>query len=389
MIGQKGVPATFGGIEHHVEELGSRLAARGHHVTVYCRRSYVTDGRTEFNGMRLRHLSTVGTKHLDAITHSAAATIAAMKEEEPYDVIHYHAEGPGMLAFVPRLASRAKAVVTIHGLDHERAKWGRGARAVLKAAGWLSARVPDATVTVSRDLTEFYARRYGCRAVYIPNGVSDGPSPGRDIAPFGLDDQRFVLFVGRLVPEKNPDDLIRAFRPVPGDVRLVIAGGDSFTTDYVDRLRKLAGGDERIVFTGYVFGDQLRSLYRKAAAFVLPSSLEGMPLTLFEAIASGAPVVVSDIPPHLEIVGQDGPGHRVFRTGDVEALRRALTAVLAQSAAERKGVATLREHVRREYSWGRAAEATEQLYLDLVGGRSFRPESDSTDASDVGPRSAA
>jgi glycosyltransferase involved in cell wall biosynthesis len=368
MIGQKGVPATFGGIEHHVQEIGARLAGRGHQVTIFCRRNYSPEERAEFMGMRLRHLPTVGTKHLDAITHSAAATIAAMREREPYDVIHYHGEGPGMLAFAPRLASSAKVVLTIHGLDHERAKWSRMARAVLKAAGWLSGRVPDATITVSRDLTEFYARHYGCPAVHIPNGVTDRIVSASGPLPFGLKAGRYVAFVGRLVPEKRPDVLIRAFSSIPGDLRLVIAGGASFTTSYVDHLRRLAAHDERVMFTGYVFGEELRSLYGKAAAFVLPSSLEGMPLTLLEAIASGTPVVVSDIPPHVEVVGHDAPGHHIFPTDDVDALRRSLIAAVADPAAERAGVSALRRRVLNEYSWDAAAKATERLYYRLVHG---------------------
>lgn len=371
MIGQKGVPATFGGIEHHVQELGSRLAARGHEVTVFCRPNYVTEGREEFLGMRLRQLPTVGTKHLDAIAHSAASTIAAMRE--PYDLIHYHAQGPGMLAFAPRLASNSMVVLTVHGLDHERAKWSRTARAVLKTAGWLSARVPDATITVSRDLTNFYIRHHGCPAVYIANGVTDYFGSESVPVRFGLEQGRYVLFVGRLVPEKQPDVLIRAFRSIPGDFRLVIAGGASFTNAYVEHLRSLAADDRRVMFTGYVFGNDLQSLYQNAGAFVLPSSLEGMPLTLLEAIASSTPVVVSDIPPHVEVVGYDARGHHVFPTGDVGALCRSLMAVLSDPVAERQGVALLRERVLRDYSWDAAADATERLYIRLVNTAGRRP----------------
>src|SRR5262245_21797272 len=373
MIGQKGLPATFGGIEHHVEELGSRLAARGHDVTIFCRQTYGEDEATDFRGMRLRHVPTIGTKHLDAIAHSAAATFVAMRDAVPYDVIHYHAEGPGMLAFAPRLASKAKVVVTIHGLDHDRAKWGGVARAVLRVGGWMSAHVPDATVTVSRDLTELYASRYGCPAVHIPNGVTDTPAPRDEPAPFGLGGSRYVLFVGRLVPEKRPDDLIRAFRAIPGDVHLVIAGESSFTASFAGELRDLASADDRVLFPGYVFGDELRSLYRNAGAFVLPSSLEGMPLTLLEAIASGTPVIVSDIPPNVEVVGYDAPGHRVFRAGDVEGLRACLISALSDPEGEKQGVTTLRRRVLQAYSWDAAADATERLYARLASAEQPEP----------------
>jgi glycosyltransferase involved in cell wall biosynthesis len=368
MIGQKGLPATFGGIEHHVQEIGSRLAERGHDVTVFCRPNYAAEDQAEFLGMRLRHLPTVSTKHLDAIAHSAVATVAALRER--YDVIHYHAEGPGMLAFAPRVASTPRVVVTIHGLDHDRAKWSRTAQVVLRAAGWLSAHVPDATITVSRDLTDHYARRYGCTTEYIPNGIPvGGPSP-RGRLPATIEPGRYVLFVGRLVPEKQPDVLIKAFRMLRTDARLVIAGGDSFSGSYVDHLMRLAAGDERIVFTGYVFGDDLRCLYENAAAFVLPSSLEGLPLTLLEAIAAGTAVVVSEIAPHLEIVGADGPGHRVVPSGDVDALSRTLSTILADQPRERIGVAALRERIIRDYSWDSVTDATERLYLRLCAFRS-------------------
>jgi len=371
MIGQKGLPATFGGIERHVQEIGSRLAARGHDIAVFCRPNYAGEDHAEFLGMRLRHLPTVATKHLDAIAHSAVATVAALREG--YDVIHYHAEGPGMLAFAPRAASDASVVVTIHGLDHERAKWSRTARAVLRIAGWLSAHVPDATITVSRDLRDHYARRYGRTTVYIPNGVPVAGPSARGRLPAGIKPGGYFLFVGRLVPEKQPDVLIRAFRAMSSDARLVISGGDSFSGAYVNHLTRLAAGDDRIVFTGYVFGEALRSLYESAAAFVLPSSLEGLPLTLLEAIGAGTPVVVSDIPPHIEIVRADGPGHRVVPAGDVDALRRTLSTVLEDRRGERIGVTALRERIIGEYSWDSVTDATERLYLRLRASRSKEP----------------
>lgn len=377
MIGQKGLPATFGGIERHVEEIGSRLVARGHEVTVFCRSNYAGDGQDVFRGMRLRHLPTVATKHLDAIAHSAVATVVALRE--PYDVIHYHAEGPGILAFLPRVASSAKVVLTVHGLDHDRPKWNRNARALLRMAGWLSARVPDATITVSRDLTEFYARHHGRTTVHIPNGAPRSRRTRGNAPEFGVEPAKYLLFVGRLVPEKQPQLLIRAFRSIPGDLKLVIAGGESYTTSYVEHLKRVARDDERVVFTGYVFGEELAWLYENAVAFVLPSSLEGLPLTLLEAIGASTPVVVSDIAPHLEIVGSDGPGHRVFPSDDVDALRSTLIAALAHPNQERVGIAVLRERVLREYSWDSAADATERLYRALVESRErprrrpFRP----------------
>jgi len=367
-IGTRGVPATFGGIEHHVEEVGSRLAARGHDVTVYCRANYVPEGTREHKGMHVARLPTVSSKRLDAIVHSALSTVRAVGRG--YDIVHFHALGPGVMTPVSQYASRARVVQTVHGLDDERAKWGTGARALLRGGGWLSAHVPDATVVVSRTLADHYLVKYGRPTTYIPNGVvrpTSTPEPREITTRFGLHGGDYVLFVGRLVPEKAPDVLLRAFRRVPGDLRLVIAGGSSFTDRYTDALAELAAEDKRVVLSGYVYGDTLAELYANAAAFVLPSFVEGLPLTLLEAASYGRPVVASAIGPHTEIVGADGPGRRLVAAGDEDALVSALEETVAGGADVEAGAAELRDRVVDEYSWDRAVDATEALYRRLVG----------------------
>lgn len=368
MIGQKGLPATFGGIEHHVEELGARLIDRGHQVTVFCRSNYGAGRQQRHRGIRLVELPTLGTKHLDAIVHSAFSTTAAMRSS--CDILHYHAIGPGALSVVPRVASRAKVVLTVHGLDDERAKWGRLAKTVLRTAGWISARAPNAIIVVSQDLKRHYWEVRRRETVYIPNGVCiREPGPARPtLDRFGLEAGRYLLFVGRLVPEKAPDLLIRAFRLVPADQRLVLVGGSSFTDGYAAQLRRLTADDPRVVLTGYLYGSELRALYEHAAAFVLPSSLEGLPLTLLEAVSYGTPVLASAIAPHVEVLGASGPGGRLFAPGDERQLVQALTAVLADGAAERRGAAVLRERVLRQYSWDDAAVATERVYRHILAG---------------------
>jgi glycosyltransferase involved in cell wall biosynthesis len=261
-------------------------------------------------------------------------------------------------------------VQTVHGLDNERAKWGRGARLVLDTAAWMSARVPDATITVSADLARHYAQRYRRDATYIANGV-DAPvrrAPDLIRSRFGLEGGDYVLFVGRLVPEKAPDVLLRAFRAVPGDTRLVLVGGSSFTAGYVAELHRLAAADARVVLADYVYGDALTELYTNAAAFVLPSRLEGLPLTLLEAASYGTPVVASDIPPHVEVLESDGPGHRLVPPGDEEALARAITASLADRTTERAGAAELGRGVLDRYRWDDAAAATESVYAQVTQG---------------------
>ena len=369
-IGQKGVPATFGGIEHHVEQVGSRLAERGHEVTVFCRSSYETDRPREYKGMHLVHLPTVASKHLDAIVHSALSTAATVGRG--FDIIHYHALGPGALSPVARVTTRAKVVQTIHGRDDERAKWGGAAQAMLRAAGWLSGRVPHATIVVSRDLAEHYRHRYGRDAVHIHNGV-DPPAGAIGASEierrFGLERDRYLLFVGRLVPEKAPDLLVRAFRRLPGDHRLVIVGGSSFTDDYVRFIRALTAGDDRVQWVDYVYGPVLAELYANARAFVHPSSLEGLSLTLLEAASHASPIVASAIPPNVEVLHADGPGRRLFRPGDEDDLVAAIGRSLADPDAERAGAVELAEEVVKTYRWDTAVDATEAVYERVAAGR--------------------
>jgi glycosyltransferase involved in cell wall biosynthesis len=379
-VGQRGVPAREGGIERHVEEIGSRLADRGHEVTVYCRHSYVGEGHTFYRGMRLRRLPTIRTKHLDFIVHSFLSTLAAISARP--DIIHYHAIGSGLVAPLPRALSRCHIVLTVHGLDYERDKWMAPARAALKLGASLSAWVPHATITVSRELTAHYATKFGEDTDYIPNGV---PEPAaRDLGEIGkrlgISPLKYFLFVGRLVPEKNPALLVRAFRRVPGDAKLVLAGSSGFSDDYVAALAAAAAADPRTILAGGVFGEDLEALYCNAAAFVLPSSLEGLPMTLLEAAAYGAPVIVSDIAGHREIIEVDGPGHRFVPVGDEEALTVAMMATLAAPEEAASGASELQSRVRSRYSWDAAAIATERVYMRLCGTRAARQSTLSTKA---------
>lgn len=369
MIGTRGVPATFGGIEHHVEEVGARLAARGHDVTVYCRTNYGDSAQsrpTAYRGMRLRHLRTVSSKHLDAIVHSALSSGDALLRR--YDIVHYHGLGPGLTAPLPRVLSRARVAITVHGQDNQRAKWGPAAKAVLETAAWMSAHVPEETIVVSEELTEIYARRWHRRTDHIVNGVAPpNPRPARLITErFGLVRDKYLLYLGRLVPEKAPDLLLRAFRRLPGDLRLIIAGGSSFTDNYVRELERRSDDDPRVTMVGYVYGELLEELYTNAAAFVLPSSLEGMPLTLLEAASYATPIVASSILPHLEVLGGERPGRRVFPPGEEDELLAAIQRSLADQPGSRSGAADLRTEVLQRYSWDEAVDKLEAVYYRMA-----------------------
>jgi glycosyltransferase involved in cell wall biosynthesis len=370
MVGQKGLPATMGGVERHVEEVGSRLASRGHEVLVFCRSSYGSSAHQSYRGMTLLEAPTIATKHLDAIVHSAASTWGALSRRA--DVEHYHALGPGLMTPVPRYLSRAAVVMTVHGLDHQRDKWGAPARAVLGAAHWMSGRVPNGTVVVSRDLAAHYGEHFRKAVACIPNGVTTPALTDASdfVRSIGLVPGEYALFVGRLVPEKRPDLLIRAVLASDCIRQVAIVGDSSFSDEYSRRLRDLAGDDPRIVFPGFVGGAHLEEVFQRAGVFVQPSDLEGLPLTLLEAIANGAPVLASDIAPHLEVIGSGSPAHRVFARGDVDSLRTALEQMLAGAPVGSGD--DLRVRVLEDYSWDSATDQLEDLYLRAVDGRRGR-----------------
>jgi glycosyltransferase involved in cell wall biosynthesis len=319
--------------------------------------------------MRVRYIPTAPTKHLEALVHSGLSTAVAMAPgASRADILHYHAIGPSVFTPLPRALTRRRVVLTVHGLDYDRDKWGPGARTALKSAGWISAHVPHATITVSKNLADYYRSHYGRAAHYIPNGVAAPVRRAPDLIRerFGLQGGDYALFLGRLVPEKAPDLLLRAFRSVDTPSRLVIAGGSSFTDSYVHELEVLAARDPRVILAGSVHGELLQELYTNAAAFVLPSRLEGLALTLLEAASYRLPIVASDIAPNREVIGDDGPGGRMFASGDERGLAAALTATLAGPEAAREGAARLGDRVVVEYDWDAAAGATEDVYEQVL-----------------------
>lgn len=358
MIGQKGIPARHGGVERHVEELGARLVGLGHEVTVFTRPNYTPRALTRHRGMRLVSLPSVGTKHLDAITHSLLCAVYCCVQD--FEVVHYHAIGPTLVSPITRLRGR-KTVATIHGQDWRRGKWGSVASAVLRAAEWASLRVPDRTIAVSRSLTKEYVSRGAKSVSYIPNGISvDDTDDTSVLREFGLSDREYVLFAGRLVPEKGLHHLLVASALASTGRRLVVAGDSSMSSAYVSEVKGLA--DENVAFVGYQYGSRMAALFRHAALFVLPSELEGLPLVLLEAIAYGVPILASDIPPNREVLGDEG---WYFRTGDVGDLAAKLKH--ADSCMEEllRNSARIREAAVSEYDWDRVARQTSDLYLSL------------------------
>jgi glycosyltransferase involved in cell wall biosynthesis len=365
-IGLKGLPGTYSGIETHVHELGTRLVRRGHNVTAYVRPQYTPRHLQYDGGISLVRLPTIPTKHLDATVHSFLAALHSAIET--YDIVHFHTIGPGCFAPLARM-SRAKVVTTIHRFDYLSGKWGLFARAFLRLAEQISLRVPHTTIVVAPYLKAHYQRQ-GHNVAYITNGVTLPPSDigaGR-IRELGLRPDEYLLFLGRLTPEKRPDWAIRAFQGIrDGATRLVIAGGSSATDKYVRDLKTLAkpAGD-RIVFTGPVYGHLKDELLANARAFVLPSALEGLPITLLEAMSHGRPCVASDIPPHLGVI-VDGKNGFLHRAADLQHLHQLLTDVIYAASTDLSDIGeAARASVAEEYDWEKVVDETELLYQRIL-----------------------
>jgi len=362
MVGLRAPWGTEGGVEHAVGALAPRLAARGCAVTVYCRRRYNSLGPGIHEGVRLVDVDTVYSKHAEAFLHTA---LAAPRAALSADLIHVHATGPALFSWMPRLLGR-KVVATVHGLDWQRQKWGRVARTVLRAGAWSAATWPDETIVVGEHLAQAFEETYGRSTTVIPNGVDAIQAQPLAAAEVdGLESGRFLLYVGRLVPEKGLDRLFAAYAASGIDLPLVVTGGATHAEDYGAALA--AGAPPGVVMTGPRHGAARDALLSHARAFVLPSHLEGFPLAPLEAMASGLPVLLSDIPPHREILadGLDGSAGWVVRDdGWVDALCRVADAD--------PGVLGLmgdvgRAHVEAERSWDVVADATVAVYRRLLG----------------------
>lgn len=365
MIGQKGFPPVHGGIERHVAELAARLPDLGCGVDIFSRPHYSDhDGPTDLPGVRVRRLPSIPTKHLDAISHSTLATLGVLFGG--VDLVHYHALGPGLLAGLPRWLVRIPTVVTVHGLDWQRDKWGALATGVLKLGERAAVQLPSATVVVSRALREHFRATYGRETVYIPNGISTPVLRAPQLIRERGIDGPYVLFVGRLVPEKGCHLLLDAWRRLPEALRathkLVVAGDAGFTPGYVAGLKEQAPAG--VVFLGYVHGPILDELYTAADLVVLPSTLEGLSITLLEGMSYARCCLVSDIPPNVEAAA----GHAVlFPSGNVEALAAKISELLPdEPRRERLGRAG-QAHAVKNYSWDRVTAETAELYRRLVG----------------------
>lgn len=347
-----------GGIERHVQELSTRMADRGHKVTVFCRQAYNSVG-SNYHGVRLTNRPAIYSKHLEAITHTAIATPSTLAG---YDVVHFHATGPSLLSWMPRLTG-TPTIVTVHGLDFLRAKWGGLATLVLRAGAWTSANCPSQTIVVSKVLKKHYKDVYKRITTHIPNGINKPSSRQvKLLRQYGVKGHDYILSLGRLVPEKGIHYLIPAFRTIQTEMKLLVVGGDSLSGGYLEELKRLAGDDQRIVFTGPLFGETKDEAFSNAKLFSIPSDLEGMPIAMLEAMSYGCPVLSSDIPECMEVL--DGSEDQIgfsFAQGNVDSLAEQLHKMLSNPALAQFGEKA-RNHVLDRYNWDTITEQTLGIY---------------------------
>lgn len=356
----KGMPGG-GGIETLTENLACQLVENGHEVTVYTMRHYgARDGL--YRGIKIKTVPSPKNRSLEKLT---AAMLATLYEScwGDADIVHFHAFGPAVFSLFPRMAGR-KVVVQGHGLEWKRSKWGRAGRVALRLLEGPSVKFPHVVTVPSLVHKKYLKDRYGIEATFIPQAISP---PQREepelIKTYNLQGRNYILFVGRLVPEKGIHYLIEAFRKLNTDKKLVIAGDASYEDEYKAKLSHLAGKDERIIFLGFVTGKFLRELFSNCYLFVLPSELEGMSIALLEAMSYGNCCLASDIPENVE--GLSGLGY-TFKSRDIEDLREKLNNLLADEQAVASVQKAAYDYIMKSHDWASCATRFETLYRSLV-----------------------
>lgn len=369
MIGHKRIPSREGGVEIVVEELSVRMAQKGHRVEAYNRYGhhvsgkkyddeYGWKGRKYYKGVRVRIIPTFQSSSLNAIVYSFLATLRALFTK--YDVLHYHAEGPCAMLWIPKMFGK-RVVVTIHGLDWQRAKWGNFASRVIKFGEKMAARHADEVIVLSRNVQQYFKEKYGREVTYIPNGINRPERRKADLIreKYGLEKDGYFLFLARIVPEKGLHYLIEAYQKLDTDKKLVIAGGNSQAVEYMEQIHEMAAKDDRILMTDFVQGQTLEELYSNAYAFVLPSDVEGMALSLLEAMSYGNCCLVSDICENTEVV-EDQALH--FRKGDVKDLQEKLQYLLEHPDTVERLRSGSADFICGKYNWDEVVDETLRLY---------------------------
>lgn len=362
-IGQKGIPAKFGGVEKHVEELATRLVKAGHEVFVYTRPNYTDRKLKKYRGVNLISLNNLATKHFDAISHTFRACLDLAKRD--VDIIHFHSIGPSSLLWLAKLLKPGVPIIaTFHTKCYEHKKWGGIARAYLKFGELVACVLADRTIAISPLLAAYVKEKYKTDVAYIPNGVSLFKIVKVEkVKKWGLKKDNYILAVSRLVGHKGTQYLISAYKNLNTDKKLVIAGDGAYTDGYVKQLKELAAGNENIIFTGNQTGRALAELFSNAYVFVQPSESEGLSIALLEAMAYGKCVLVSDIIENTQVI--ENCGH-IFKSRNSRSLKTKLFYLLRHPEIIQRYGLSARKLVSKKYSWPKIVSSTIKLYTDQI-----------------------
>ncbi|PRD44303.1 glycosyl transferase [Phyllobacterium phragmitis] len=362
MLGLRGIPDVQGGVEKHVEELSRHFVEMGWDVEVLGRKPYLPNSAPyTWKGITVLPLRAPRSMKFEAIVHTALGVLVAAWRRP--DILHIHAIGPALLTPLARLMG-LKVVVTHHGFDYHRQKWDRFARTILKLGEGAGMRFANRRIAVSNDIARTMEKRYGVAMQFVPNGVTvrRGVSDTGVLETFGLEPRRYIILVARIVPEKRQHDLIAAFaRLNDPSLKLVLVGSAEYTDSYAGEVMELAGKTPGVVLAGMQTGDDLACLFENAGLFVLPSSHEGMPIALLEAMAYGLPVLASDITANLEI---GLPAEDYFPLGNIDELTTALRRKLAEPFSEKEASARSSQ-VEKDYGWLNISDRTLQVYQEI------------------------
>jgi len=360
-IGQRGILGTYGGVERHVEEIATRLAAKGHKVRVYCRSRYANVSG-DYKGIRVVKLPAINQKHLEMISHTFFCIMHLLLSGKKIDIVHVQSVDPAIL--IPLAKLKAKVVATSHGQIYlQSGKWGKLAKTFSKIAEKVFIHFSDRRIAISKTLRDYYESRYHREVAYIPNGA-DIPAinDSKEIERFSLKEDGYILYVGRLIPNKGCHSLINVYKSIKMDKKLVIVGGSSYSYEYVKNLKESAKGTDNIHFLGYQYGRVLQELFANCSLFVFPSKVEGMPVALLEAMSFAKPIIFSDIPANIEVA--DGVGIP-FRCGDIDDLSQKLGYALENLSLCYELGEKARERVKKEYNWDKIIDETEEVYHSL------------------------
>jgi glycosyltransferase involved in cell wall biosynthesis len=356
-MGIRGIPASYSGFETFVEQLAKRLVKRGHDVTVYNRSTFVLYRGKEYHGVRLIRLPSLATKHLDSITHTLACALHALFK--PYDVIYICGVGNALLGFLLRLRKKTKVIVNVDGADWQRDKWGPFAKFYLHLSEKIVTRSADVIIADSKVIEKRYQEHYGVETLFIPYGANIRRHEGSDVLErFDLEPRQYVLFVGRMVPENCAHTLIKAFSRVETNLKLAIVGDAPYSDDYKASLSTMSG--KRVVFTGYLFGEEYQEISSNAYLYVLASGVDGTRPVLLDQMAFGNAVLVRNTPANMEVIGNYGTWFD--RENEEEDLAMKLQYLVDHPEEVIALRAAAEDRVRQKYSWERVTDRYELLY---------------------------